>query len=266
MGDAAVYLHMVRARIRADWQYRTSFVLFLVGQMLVAGLDFALIAAIFGNVDALAGWSVEQVAFLYGVSGLAFGIADLFISPVERAGMHIKAGSFDGFLIRPVGTVWQLAATEFALRRLGRSFQPLVVLAVVLATSDIAWTPAAVALVPLTVLSGTAIYGAVWVITTVPTFWVVEAAEVANSFTDGGQRVAQYPIDVMGRWLRRFVTFVVPLASVAYLPGVWLFDKPMPFGLPRIAAWTGPLVALAMALAARAAWSFAIRHYRSTGS
>lgn len=266
MGDATVYLHMVRARIRADWQYRTSFVLFLVGQMLVAGLDFALIVAIFDNIDALAGWSVEQVAFLYGASGLAFGIADLFISPVERAGVHIKAGTFDGFLIRPVGTVWQLVATEFGLRRLGRSFQPLVVLGVVLATADIAWTPAAVALVPVTVLSGAAIYGALWVITTVPTFWVVEAAEVANSFTYGGQHVAHYPLDVMGRWLRRFATFVVPLASVAYLPAVWLFDKPMPFGLPRLAAWTGPLVATTMALAARASWSIAIRHYRSTGS
>jgi len=266
VGDAAVYLHMVRARIRADWQYRTSFVLFLVGQTLAAGLDFALIAAIFTNIDALAGWSVEEVGFLYGASGVAFAIADLFMSPVDQAGKHIKAGTFDGFLIRPAGTIWQLTATEFGLRRVGRLIQPTVVLAVVLATADIDWTPAAVLLVPLTVLSGTVIYGALWVLTTAPTFWAVEALEVANSFTYGGQHITQYPIDVMGRWLRRFATFVVPLASVAYLPAVWLFDKPMPFGLPGIAAWSGPAVALAMCVAARASWGLAIRHYRSTGS
>ena len=137
MGDAAVYRQMVWARIRADWQYRTSFFLYLIGQTLAAGFDFVQIAAIFSNVDALAGWTVEQVALLYGFSGVAFGIADLFISPIDRAGFHIKAGTFDGFLIRPVGTIWQLAATEFGLRRLGRTFLPAAVLGVALATADI---------------------------------------------------------------------------------------------------------------------------------
>jgi ABC-2 type transport system permease protein len=89
---------------------------------------------------------------------------------------------------------------------------------------------------------------------------------VANAFTYGGQHLAQYPIDVMGRYLRGFFTFVVPLAFVAYLPGAWLFDKPMPFGFPRFVAWSGPLVALALVAAARAGWALAVRHYRSTGS
>jgi ABC-2 type transport system permease protein len=261
-----IYLRMVAARIRADWQYRTSFVLYLLAQTLVAGLDFATIAVIFDNVDDLAGWSVGEVAFLYGASGLAFGLADLFVSPIDRAGVHIKAGSFDGFLVRPIGTVWQLLAIEFGLRRLGRSVQPAVVLAVASSRASIDWGPAEVALVALTVASGTAIYGALWVITTAPTFWVVDALEVANSFTYGGQHLSQYPIDVMGRWLRRMATFVVPLASIAYLPACRLFDKPMPFDLPRWVAWTGPLVATAAVLLARATWSLAVRHYRSTGS
>ena len=265
-GTLRIYLRLVRARVRADWQYRTSFFLFLVGQTLVAGLDFAIIAALFSNVDALAGWSVRQVAFLYGLSGLAFGISDLFVSPIDRASTYIKDGSFDRLLIRPMGTIWQLAGTEFGLRRLGRSIQPAVVLGVVLATADIDWTPAAALLVPLSLASGVAIYGALWVLTTAPSFWVVEAQEVANSFTYGGQRLAQYPIDVMGRYLRGFVTFAVPLAFVAYLPGAWLFDKPMPFGMPRAVAWLGPLVAGAMVVAARSSWRLAVRHYRSTGS
>jgi len=257
---------MVGARIRADWQYRTSFFLFLIGQTLVAGLDFAIIAALFSNVDALGGWSVRQVAFLYGLSGLAFGISDRFVSPVYRSSKYIRDGTFDRLLIRPMGTIWQLTATEFALRRLGRTFQPAFVLGVALATTGIHWTPAAVLLVPVSLLSGAAIYSALWVLTTAPMFWVVEAQEVANSFTYGGQHLAQYPIDVMGRYLRGFVTFAVPLAFVAYLPGAWLFGKPIPFGMPRAVAWAGPLVAAAMVLAARASWRLAVRHYRSTGS
>jgi ABC-2 type transport system permease protein len=261
-----VYRRLVGARIRADWQYRTSFLLFLLGQTLVAALDFATIAVIFESVDALAGWSVREVAYLYGTSGLAFGLADLFVSPIDRAGLHIKAGTFDGFLVRPLGTVWQLLGVEFGLRRLGRTLQPAGVLGVGLAGAGVVSGPDDLLLVVLAVLAGAAIYGGLWVITTAPTFWVIDALEVANSFTYGGQHLSQYPIDVMGRWLRRIATFVVPLTSVAYLPACRLFAKPMPFDLPRWVAWTGPLVALTMVLAARAAWTSAVRHYRSTGS
>lgn len=262
----SIYRRMVGARMRADWQYRTSFVLFLVGQTVVAGGEFLAIAVIFTAVDQLAGWSVAEVAFLYGLSGVAFGVADLFVSPVELASRHIKAGSFDQFLIRPVGALWQLLAVEFAARRLGRSVQPVLVLVVAARAVDVSWSPAAVALVAVSLVSGVAIYGAIWVATSAVAFWTVETQEIANSFTYGGNTLTDYPIDVLGRWLGRLVTFVVPLASIAHLPAVWLFGKPMPFGLPRLAAWSGPLVAGAMVLVARFVWVQAIRHYRSTGS
>lgn len=270
MGDlaatAGTYGRLVGGRIRADWQYRTSFVLFLVGQTLVAGFEFASLAVLFTNVDALAGWSALEVAFLYGVSGLAFGVADLFISQVETAAVHIKAGTFDHFLVRPLGPLLQLSAAEFAPRRLGRSVQPAIVLAVVLGRLDVDWTAAHVALVPLTIASAVVIYGAIWVATSSIAFWTVETQEVANSFTYGGNELTSYPIDVLGRWLRRAVTFVVPLASIAYLPACQLFAKPLPFGLPRAAAWAGPIVAVVAVAGAGTIWRTAVRHYRSTGS
>jgi ABC-2 type transport system permease protein len=262
----AIYWRLLGARLRADWQYRTSFLLFLVGQTLVAGLDFVQLVVIFGVVDQLAGWSGAEIAFLYGASGVAFGAADLFISPVEWASRHIKAGTFDQFMIRPVGVMWQLLAHDFAPRRLGRSLQPAVVLAGSLTLVDVDWTLGNALLVPVTVVCGTVIYGAIWVVTSSLAFWTVETQELANSFTYGGNQLTNYPLDVLGTWLRRLATFVVPLASVAYLPAAWLFDKPLPFDLPPAAAWSGPLVALVSALAARVVWGRAIRHYRSTGS
>jgi ABC-2 type transport system permease protein len=264
--DLATYRRLVGARIRADWQYRTSFAFYLLGQILASTADLGAVALVFANVDALAGWSGEQVVFLFAASGLSFGLGDLFISPVENASIHIKAGTFDGFLIRPMGALWQLCASEFALRRAGRSVQPLVALVIVLSLLEVDWTPARMLLVPVTVLCGFVIFGAIWVLTSAIAFWTVETQEVANSFTYGGNQLTGYPIDVLGRWLRRIAVFGVPLASVAYLPGCELFDKPMPFDLPRWVAWTGPIVAIVIAGLARLVWTEAVRHYRSTGS
>jgi ABC-2 type transport system permease protein len=264
--DLPVYRRLVAARIRADWQYRTSFVLHLMGQSLVAVTDFAAIAVIFTAVDRLAGWSVAEVALLFGLSGLAFGLADVLASPVEFAAFHIRDGTFDQFLIRPGGALWQLLAQEFALRRLGRSLQPAVVLAISLTLVDVQWGAAEVVLLALTVVCGTVIYGAIWVITASLAFWTVEMREVASSFTYGGNLLNAYPQDVLGTWLRRLATFVIPLGSVAYLPSLRLLGKPLPFSLPAIAAWSGPAVALLAALAARTVWRHGIRRYRSTGS
>ena len=128
IADLRVWRRLVGARIRADWQYRTSFFLFLLSQTLVACLDLAVIAAIFTQVDSLGGWSGVEVALLFGLSGVAFGLADLLISAVENASRHIKAGTFDLFLLRPLPPLMHLSASEFALRRVGRVIQPLVVL------------------------------------------------------------------------------------------------------------------------------------------
>jgi len=261
-----VWRRLVGARIRADWQYRTSFFLFLTSQTVIACMDLAVVASIFSQVDSLAGWSGMEVALLFGLSGVAFGLADLTISQVETVSTHIKAGTFDLFLLRPVPALLHLSASEFALRRLGRVLQPLVVLAGALVLAPIEWRADTVPLVLVTLVSGTLIFGSIWVVTSSLSFWTVESQEVANAFTYGGGLATSYPIDLLGRWMRRLLTFLVPLAFVAYLPAARMLGRGTPLGLPSTIAWATPLVALASVLAARAVWSLAVRHHRSTGS
>lgn len=263
---ATVARRLVAARIRSGWQYRTSFFMFLASQTLVMTLDLAVIAAIFGQVDSLAGWSGVEVAVLYGLSGVAFGFADMAISQVENVSLHLKAGTFDHLLLRPVSPLLNLLASEFELRRVGRVIQPVIVLTVALALADVAWTPGKVLLVPVTLISAFVVFGAVWVATSSVAFWTVEGRELGNAFTYGGGLATSYPFDVLGDWLRRLFTFVFPLAFVAYVPATALLDKPAPVGLPDGIAWATPLVAVLAAAVAGAIWRTALRHHTSTGS
>lgn len=262
---ATLYRHLVGARIRADWQYPTSVVLYTIGQFMAAGLDFALILVLFSRVRAIAGWSLYEVLFLYGTSQVSFGLGDLFVSPVERAAFHVREGSFDQFLLRPVGTLVQLTCEEFALRRIGRLIQPAVALGISLAHVPVGWSPARVAVLVSTVASGAVIFSSVWIATSSIAFWTVETQEVANSFTYGGGFLSQYPLDVLDGWLRRLV-LVVPLAFVTYLPVSWLLDRPDGLGIPNGLRLASPAVAVAGAVVAGAVWRAALHHYRSTGS
>lgn len=263
--QATIWRRLVGARIRADWQYRTSFVLFTVSQFVAGFLDIIAIVVLFSNVDRLAGWSVAEVAFLYGTASLAFSLGDVFVSEVEYVAHHIRHGSFDRFLLRPVGPMLLLCGQEFAFRRAGRVFQSVLVLVIALAQIDVVWSLARAAMVVEMVVVGFVIFGGIWVITSSIAFWAVEIREVANSFTYGGNFVAHYPMEIFSGWLRRLAT-IVPLAFVSYYPALWVLGREDPDGSPAWFRFAGPLAAGGIVLVARLVWASGVRHYRSTGS
>ncbi len=264
-GRVTIWRKLVGARIRADWQYRTSFVIFTASQFLAAFLDLAAILVLFTNIDRLAGWSVAEIALLYGASNLSFSLAGIFVSQVESVEGHVRQGSFDRFLLRPVGPLLLLCGQEFALRRAGKVLQSALVLGLALAAVDVDWNAGRVAMVVAMVAVGFVIFGAIWVITSSIAFWAVESAEVANAFTYGGNFASHYPLEAFSGWLRRFVT-LVPIAFIAYYPALFVLGRHDPHASPAWFPFAGPLVAVAAALVARTVWTAGIRHYRSTGS
>ena len=262
----ADYRTLAGAKLRSDWQYRTGFVAMFASTVLVTAMDFAGIAVIFTKTPDLGGWSFREVAFLYGVAGVSFGLADFLVGSVEQISPRVRTGMFDLLLIRPVNALVHLTASEFSFRRIGKVAQALVVLVVATAIADIEWTLGRVVMLPLTIVSGTVIACATWVITASVAFFTIETQEIANTFTYGGDLAASYPLPIFESWLRVLVTYVVPLVFVSYLPALYILDLQTPLALPSSLRFASPLAALVMAMMARAVWRAGLRHYRSTGS
>ncbi|MFG2295343.1 ABC transporter permease [Streptomyces sp. NPDC048603] len=260
------YALIVAMWIRATMTYRTSFLLATVGNAAITLLDFAGIYVMFRHVDTLGGFSLPEIALLYGSCSASFGLTDLLLGNMDRMGQRVRDGSLDTMLVRPVPVLAQVAADRFALRRLGRVTQGLAVLVWSLAVLDVEWTLGRVLLVPVMVLSGAAIFAAVFVAGGAFQFVAGDAAEVQNSFTYGGATMLQYPPTVFARDLLRGVTFVVPLAFVNWLPALEVLGRPDPLGLPGWVAYLSPLVAFVVFVPASLAWRAGLRSYRSTGS
>lgn len=252
--------------VRSSMTYRTSFVITVFGNLMVTGLDFVAILMMFSQVDSLGGWSLPEVALLYGLSATAFGIADLVLGSMDVLGARIRDGSFDTLLVRPVPVLAQVGADRFALRRLGRITQGGLVLGWALTAVDIEWSAAKVLLVPVMLVSGAAIFCAVFVAGAAFQILVQDVAEVQNAFTYGGTTLLQYPPSVFGKDLVRGVTFMLPLAFVNWVPAAYLLGRPYPIGLPEWAAFASPLVAVGCCALAGLAWRSGLRSYRSTGS
>jgi len=262
----AIYRRIVASRIRSQLQYRLSFALTVSGNVLLTSLDFAAILVLFGQVDALGGWTVDEVALLYGISCVSLALTDIAVGQLDQLPRMIREGEFDQILVRPLGSLLQVVSADLALRHLGRLLQGLIILGVALTQVDVDWTPGRAAMPLVAIVAGVAIFAGIWVAFSAIAFWLIDSQEVSNAFTYGGGFTAQYPVNIFGRWLRRLVIFVIPLAFVSYFPALYVLDKPDQLGLPSALQFASPAVAVAVAAAAWVVWTTAVRHYRSVGS
>ncbi|MER5545080.1 ABC transporter permease [Streptomyces sp. NPDC001118] len=260
------YLLIAGMWVRSTMAYRASFVMTTFGNFAASFFDFVGIMLMFSRVHALGGWSLPEVAFLYGLSGAAFGLADLVIGSMERLGRRVRDGTLDTLLVRPAPVLAQVAADQFALRRLGRVVQGSLVLGWSLTRLGIDWTPLKLLLMPVMLVSGCGIFCAVFVAGAAFQFLAQDASEVQNAFTYGGGTLLQYPPTLFAKELVRGVTFVLPLAFVNWLPATYVLGRPYPLGLPGWVAFASPLVAVGCCALAGLAWRAGLRSYRSTGS
>jgi ABC-2 type transport system permease protein len=254
------------AWVRASRTYRISFWINLAGNAASTLLDFVVLLIMFLHVRTLGGLTLPQVAFLYGTATLCLGLADLALGSLDTAGRYVREGSLDVLLVRPAPALVQLAAERFALRRVGRVAQGAAVLGWALSALPVHWTWGRIAMVPLMVLSGAVIFGAVFVAGAAFQLVAPGAAEAQNAVTYGGATLLQYPPGVFARELVRGVVYGVPLAFVNWLPAAYVLGLPAPAGVPGVLRFGSPPAALLCVLAAGLAWRAGLRAYRSTGS
>ncbi|MGW1197080.1 ABC transporter permease [Streptomyces sp. NPDC002536] len=252
--------------VRSTMAYRASFLMMAAGNFAATALDFVAILIMFSHVRTLGGFSLPEVAFLYGTTSTSFGLADLFLGNMDKVGRRVRDGTLDTLLVRPAPVLAQVAADRFALRRLGRITQGALLLGWSLVRLDVDWTPVRLLLVPLMLVSGAAIFGAVFVAGAAFQFKANDAAEVQNAFTYGGTTLLQYPPTLFATDLVRGVTFVVPIAFVNWVPALRVLGRENPLGLPSWADFASPLVAAVCCALAGLVWRAGLRSYRSTGS
>jgi len=262
----AIYARLARSRIRSQTQYRLSFVLSLFGTFVFTFLDFIAILVIFQHLPRLGGWSLPEIAFLYGSSYVTFKLADLAMTNMDRLPLMIRIGTFDQILTRPLGTLGQVMTSDLGIRQLASVAQGAVVFVYALTRLSIHWTPVRGLVFAEMLVAGFFIFCSIFVATNVIAFWIMDAREIANSFTYGGQMMTQYPFNIFGPWFRRLLGFLIPLAFVNYFPALYVLGKTDPLHLSGALRFMSAPIAALSVLAARGLWQIAVRRYRSTGS
>ena len=132
------YRRLIAVRIRSQLQYRVSTLLDIAGMAVVTAVEFGALALVFQRFESIAGWTLGEVAFLYGLVAAAFGTTDLIFGGFDpdTFGPLVQRGTLDQLLLRPANITLQVLGSAFLLRRFGKIAQGIVIFCVALSMTD----------------------------------------------------------------------------------------------------------------------------------
>lgn len=256
-----LYFRYLSIHLRGMMQYKLSFLLASVGQLLHGATVLLGVYFMMLRFPTVAGFSYQEVLLCYAVVMSAFSLAEIFARGFDIFSSVIGNGEFDRMMVRPRSAIFQVLCSRLELTRWVKLLMSLLVLAYVIAAGDIVWDAVRILGLIGMIAGGAVLFSGLFLVYASFCFFTLEGLEFMNIFTDGGRELGRYPVSVYGKRLLRFFTYAVPLACFQYYPFLYLTGR---VNDPRYLL--APAACFLFLLPCYLFWRFGLRHYRSTGS
>ncbi len=256
-----LYKKYFAIHLKGAMQYKVSFFLTMIAQFLVSFEVFLGVYFMFQRFHSVEGFTYHQVLLCYSVVLFQFYLAEFFFRGFDRFSTMLGNGEFDRILVRPRNTVFQVLTSRMDFVRIGRLLQGFVLLPYAMATAGVEWNFPRLLTLFFMIVGGTLFFAGVFVIGASLSFFTTQGLEVVNVFTDGIKEHGKYPLNIYGKRVLQFCTFVVPYSLVQYYPLLYLLgrvESPLYVFLPLLSVW--------FLLPCYLVWRLGLRHYKSTGS
>ncbi len=260
------YLLLLGAAFRAQFQYRGNLLLTLAGGVAYQGAGLAFLWVVVDRFGALGGWRPAEIAFLYGMRLTSHGLSVIFGNQLHNLDLCVRTGEFDRYLLRPAGELTQLLTRGVHLPAFGDLGLGLAVLAVAAPGAGIDASPAALLFLLLAVVGGTLVEGGCQLAVAAFSFRMLSTVGLRMFIDDVMNNFGTYPMKVFPPATRLALTFVLPLAFVAYLPAGVLLGRTGGLHVTPWLAFGAPLAGPLIAAAAHRLWRSQLRHYQGTGT
>lgn len=252
---------------RAWFQYRVDAVLRSLAVFLREATGIIVIYFTLLKFDSLNGWDLQEIMFLFSLLFLTYGIMILFFTGLRDLGYTVRDGSFDRFLLRPRGVLFQIIfvnADWFAA--VGHGGLGIVLFCISAGKVGIVWNAGNIAYYVLAVAGGVLIQGAIFLVLAALNIYLLETGSLKELFYWNMRKFAGYPISIFHKAVQACMIYVVPMAFVNYFPAQFLLRKPDMQQYPAAFLYITPLVGVGMYLLAYGFWRVSLRFYKSSGN
>jgi ABC-2 type transport system permease protein len=233
----------------------------LIGRFILAFNGFVAIFFLFTGFTQMKGYTYSDILLCFSVIQISFSIAECLGSGFKAFSGIIKQGEFDRILLRPCSPILQVLGTKFDLGRLGPILTAIITLIIGIRKSHIDWSFGRVLILLFMIMGGAILFIGLFMLGASFCFFSIEDAGIMNVLTYGAKEHGKYPIDIYGKGLMRFCTYVIPYTLIQYYPLQYL--------LGRSDRWQyvfypfGTLIFLGLCYFI---WIMGLRNYKSTGN
>jgi len=265
LGEWRTALRITAISFRARTQYRGDFI-----TALAMGLAWQTSVLVFATVlltrfPGLGGWTSGGVLLIVAIRLLSHGAYVLVFNSLVMIPYIVEQGALDGYLIRPMPVYRQVLLYTFPLNALGDSFSALLLFGFAIARVHLDWSPLMAAYLVAAVIGGTFLEAAIQTFVSIITFRFTIPMAVFMWFDRMIATFGNYPFSILPLAARAFLTYLLPVAFVAYLPAAVLTGRIASTGVPAWLVYASPAVGPLLYIAARYTWQRALRHYESVG-
>jgi ABC-2 type transport system permease protein len=257
-----LFFHYFVQYTKVRLAYKGDLILSVVTALVATVFGLALVFLLFRKSPQIAGWSFQEILFLYGFGLIPLALFNTISINLYYFGqVYIVEGKFDRVLLRPVHSLFQVMSEQYRLESLSDALVGFVIVgytsrALRLDFDLVDWLFLAGA-----VLCGLLIYISVFLILTCVTFWVEDRVGVIppvyNMLAFG-----RYPLDIYNPFIRFLLSWIIPFGFAAFYPSTHLLGH---FEYrPYVAAL--PVLTAAFLAAAVLLWNQGVKNYSSTGS
>jgi ABC-2 type transport system permease protein len=265
LGEWRTALRITAISFRARTQYRGDFITALAMGLAWQTSVFVFATVILTRFPGLGGWSSGGVLLIVAIRMLSHGGMVLVFNSLIMIPYMVQQGALDAYLIRPMPVYRQVLLYTFPLNALGDSFSALLLFAFAITRVHLAWTPLMALYLVAAVIGGVLLEAAIQTFVSILAFRFTIPIAVFMWFDRMIATFGNYPFSILPLAARAFLTYLLPVAFVAYLPAAVLTGRVASAGVPGWLAYASPAAGPLLYILARYAWYRALRHYESVG-
>lgn len=261
----SLYITLAGAGLRSQLQYRANCVLLILMGFIWQGTGFIFIWVVLSQFHEIAGWTLGEVAFLYGFRLIIHALSMLIFGLFQYLENIVRWGEFDVFLVRPLSPFLQVMTYTFPIASFGDLLGGIVVFVAATLRVNIAWSPLEVLYLLLAIIGGCLVETAIKLAASALVFRTLSVWDLVSFFDDTLSLAGNYPLTIYGSIIRFFLTFIFPLAFLAYLPVTVLLHHTNELSISPIFAFLSPLAGIVLFALAYCFFEHERRYYQSAG-
>jgi len=220
----SIYIECIKTAVARAMTYRLNFILSL---FITIGFNvlFPLVTILIYRAGAgFPGWNFWEVLLMQSVFTLSNGIACIMFSGVLWTTMqHIREGSFEIVLLRPVSPLLFLIITNFDTGSAGLIIGGGALFAIALAHTGIA-SPAAIPQFLILFAAGFAVTAGMQMLMAATSFKWVGNSRIPEIF-DTIMTFGKYPVTIFPKAVQAVTAFVIPVAMIGFFPASALLGR-----------------------------------------